>query len=104
MTMKKLVAAAAIVAGLAFAAPAIAQTKPTVPVIVKDIPSPYWQAVLARARKAGLGLGVNVVEIVAKSENELSGQISALEGSVASKPAEIAIPPTQFAALGKPID
>ena len=66
--MKKLVVAAAIVAGLAFGAPAIAQTKPTVPVIVKDMTSPYWQAVLAGARKAGQDLGVNVVELGAQSE------------------------------------
>ena len=37
----------AIVAALVFEAPAIAQTKPTVPVIVKDMTSRYWQAVLA---------------------------------------------------------
>jgi ribose transport system substrate-binding protein len=104
MKMKKLVVAAAIVAGLAFAAPAIAQTKPTVPVIVKDITSPYWQAVLAGARKAGQDLGVNVVELGAQSENDVSGQISALEAAVASNPAAIVIAPTQFAALGKPID
>jgi len=61
MIMKKLVIAAGIVAGIAFGVPAIAQTKPTVPVIVKDMTSPYWQAVLAGARKAGKDLGVNVV-------------------------------------------
>jgi ribose transport system substrate-binding protein len=102
--MKKLVVAAAIVAGLAFGAPAIAQTKPTVPVIVKDMTSPYWQAVLAGARKAGQDLGVNVVELGAQSENDVSGQISILEAAVASNPAAIVIAPTQFAALGKPID
>jgi ribose transport system substrate-binding protein len=77
--MKKLVVAAAIVAALVFEAPAIAQTKPTVPVIVKDMTSPYWQAVLAGARKAGQDLGVNVVELGAQSENDVSGQISILE-------------------------
>src|SRR6202044_920047 len=104
MTMKKLVVAAAIVAGLAFGAPAIAQTKPTVPVIVKDMTSPYWQAVLAGAHKAGQDLGVNVVELGAQSESDVSGQISVLEKAVASKPAAIVIAPAQFAALGKPID
>ena len=37
--MKKLVVAAGIVAGIAFGVPAIAQTKPTIPVIVKDMTS-----------------------------------------------------------------
>ena len=58
--MKKLVVAAGIVAGLAFGAPAMAQTKPTkptIPIIVKDTTSSYWQTVLAGARKAGRDLG-----------------------------------------------
>jgi ribose transport system substrate-binding protein len=102
--MKKLVMPATIVAGLAFAAAAIAEMKPTVPVIVKDMTSPYWQAVLAGARKAGQDLGVNVVELGAQLENDVSGQISILEAAVASNPAAIVIAPAQFAALGKPID
>ena len=102
--MKKLVVAAGIVAGVAFAVPAFAQTKPTIPVIVKDTTSPYWQSVLAGARKAGQDLGVNVVGLGAKSESDVSGQISVLEKAVASGPAAIVIAPAQFAALGKPID
>jgi len=102
--MKKLVIAAGIVAGIAFGVPAIAQTKPTVPVIVKDMTSPYWQAVLAGARKAGQDLGVNVVEFGAESESDSNGQISILAKAVASNPAAIVIAPAQFAALGKPID
>jgi ribose transport system substrate-binding protein len=104
MIMKKLVIAAGIVAGIAFGVPAIAQTKPTVPVIVKDMTSPYWQAVLAGARKAGQDLGVNVVEFGAESESDSNGQISILAKAVASNPAAIVIAPAQFAALGKPID
>src|SRR6266850_6543643 len=104
MIMKKLVIAAGIVAGIAFGVPAIAQTKPTIPVIVKDMTSPYWQAVLAGARKAGQDLGVNVVELGAESESDSNGQISILAKAVASNPAAIVIAPTQFAALGKPID
>src|SRR6266446_4107626 len=104
MIMKKLLAAAGIVVGIAFGAPAIAQTKPTIPVIVKDMTSPYWQAVLAGARKAGQDLGVNVVGLGAQSESDISGQISILEKAVASNPAAIVIAPAQFAALGKPID
>ncbi len=102
--MKKLVVAAGIVAGIAFGVPAIAQTKPTIPVIVKDMTSPYWQAVLSGARKAGQDLGVNVVALGAQSESDVSGQISILEKAVASNPAAIVIAPAQFAALGKPID
>ncbi len=102
--MKKLVVAAGIVAGIAFGVPAIAQTKPTISVIAKDTTSPYWQAVLAGARKAGQDLGVNVIELGAQSESDVSGQISILAKAVASKPAAIVIAPAEFAALGKPID
>ncbi len=102
--MKKLVVAAGIVAGIAFGVPAIAQTKPTISVIVKDTTSPYWQAVLAGARKAGQDLGVNVIERGAQSESDVSGQISILAKAVASNPAAIVIAPAKFAALGKPID
>jgi ribose transport system substrate-binding protein len=102
--MKTLVVAAGIVAGLAFGAPAMAQTKPTVAIIVKDTTSPYWQTVLAGARKASQDLGVNIVELGAKSEADVNGQIGMLETAVASKPAAIVIAPAQFAALGRPID
>jgi ribose transport system substrate-binding protein len=60
--------------------------------------------VLAGARKAGQDLGVNVVELGAQSESDVSGQISILEKAVASNPAAIVIAPVQFTALGKPID
>jgi ribose transport system substrate-binding protein len=86
------------------AATATAQTKPTIPIIVKDITSFYWQTVLAGARKAGQDLGVNVPELGAQSEFDINGQISILENAVASNPAAVVIAPTQFAALGKPID
>ncbi len=102
--MNKLVVAAGIAASLAFGAPALAQTKPTIPIIVKDTTSPYWQTVLAGARKAGQDLGVNVPELGPKSESDIDGQISILKNAVASNPAAIIIAPAQFAALGKPID
>jgi ribose transport system substrate-binding protein len=73
-------------------------------VIVKDTNSPYWQAVLAGARKAGQDLGVNVVGLSAQSESDVNGQIGVLEKAVAASPAAIVIAPAQFAALGKPID
>jgi len=102
--MKTLVVAAGIIAGLACGAPAMAQSKPTVAIIVKDTTSPYWQTVLAGARKAGLDLGVDISELGAQSESDASGQIGMLEKAVASNPAAIVIAPTQFAALGGPID
>src|ERR1700732_2495725 len=93
MIMKKLVIAAGIVVGIAFGVPAIAQTKPTIPVIVKDMTSPYWQAVLAGARKAGQDLGVNVVGLGTQSESDVSGQIKILEKAAASNPVAIVIAP-----------
>jgi ribose transport system substrate-binding protein len=102
--MKRFVVAAGIVAGLAFGAPAMAQTKPTIPVIVKDTTSIYWQTMLAGARKAGQDFGVNVTELGAQSASDVAGQISILEEAVASNPAAIVIAPAQFAPLGKPID
>ncbi len=97
------VTAAFLAAGLAAGSPASAQ-EPTIPVIVKDTTSFYWQIVLAGARKAGQDLHVKVPELGAQSESDINGQISILENEVASKPAAIVISPTQFAALGKPID
>ena len=102
--MKTLVVAAGIVAGLAFGAPAMAQTKPTVAIVVKDTTLPYWQTVLAGARKAGQDLDINVFELGIQSESDANGQIGLLERAVASNPVAIVIAPAQFAALGKPID
>jgi ribose transport system substrate-binding protein len=102
--MKTLVVAAGIVASLAFGACAMAQTEQTVAIIVKDTTSPYWQAVLAGARKAGQDLSVNVVELGAQSESDTNGQIDMLEKAVASNPAAIVLAPAQAAALGRPID
>jgi len=102
--MKKLLLAGvvAMTATLGFG-PARAQ-EPTIPIIVKDTTSFYWQIVLAGARKAGQDLHVRVPELGAQSESDISGQISILENSVAGKPAAVVISPTQFAALGKPVD
>jgi ribose transport system substrate-binding protein len=100
MIMKRFMVAAGIIAGIAFGA-AVAQTKPTIPVIVKDLTSPYWRTVLAGARKAGQDLGVNVVGF---GNTDASNQIAILATVVNSKPAAIVIAPADFAALGKPID
>ena len=102
--MKRFVVAAGIVTGLTFGAPAMAQTKPTIPVIVKATTSIYCQTVLAGARKAGQDFDVNVTELGAQSESDVAGQISLLEKAVASNPTAIVIAPAQFAPLGKPID
>jgi ribose transport system substrate-binding protein len=81
-----------------------ADQKLTIPIIVKDTTSFYWQTVLAGARKAGQDLNLNVPELGAQSESDINGQISILENAVSGNPAAIVIAPTQFAALGKPID
>src|SRR5271170_316762 len=101
--MKKILVAAILASSTALVAPALA-AETTIPVIVKDTTSFYWQIVLAGARKAGKDLGVNVPELGAQSESDINGQISILENAVAGNPAAIVISPTQFAALGKPID
>jgi ribose transport system substrate-binding protein len=102
--MRKFAFIAALGAVLAgWQAPALAQ-KPTIPIIVKDTTSFYWQIVLAGARKAGQDLNVTVPELGAQSESDINGQISILENAVAGSPAAVVIAPTQFAALGKPID
>jgi ribose transport system substrate-binding protein len=94
---------AALAAGMLAAAPARAQDV-TIPIIVKDTTSFYWQIVLAGARQAGRDLGVKVPELGAQSEADINGQISILENAVAGKPAAVVISPTEFKALGKPID
>ena len=100
--MRKLLLIAALGAAVTgWHVPAHAQT---IPIIVKDTTSFYWQIVLAGARKAGQDLGVKVPELGAQSESDINGQISILENAVAEKPAAVVISPTQFAALGKPID
>ena len=57
------VASSAALSGRAEATPAMAQTRPTIPIIVKDKSSFYWQTVLAGARKAGQDLGIDVLEL-----------------------------------------
>jgi ABC-type sugar transport system substrate-binding protein len=86
------------------AATAAGQAKPTIPIIVKDKTSLYWQTVLAGARQAGRDLGVNVIELGTDSETDINGQIGILAQAAAPIPAAIVIAPAQFAALGKPID
>jgi len=86
------------------AAVAIAQTKPTIPVIVKDTTSLYWQTVLAGARKAGQDFGVEIAELGTQSESDADGQIALLAKAVSSNPAAVVIAPVHSAALGRQID
>jgi ribose transport system substrate-binding protein len=102
--MRSLLAAAGLALALAFThAPAQAQSRPTIPIIVKDTTSFYWQIVLAGARQAGKDLNVNVQELGAQSESDINGQIGILENAVSGNPAAVVISPTQFAALGPAI-
>nr|WP_183199675.1 ABC transporter substrate-binding protein [Aureimonas pseudogalii] len=99
-----------MLAGIALAAgsfafpslPAMAQTT-TIPIIVKDTTSFYWQIVLAGARQAGKDLNVQVPELGAQAETDINGQISILENAVAGSPAAVVIAPTERSALGAPI-
>ncbi len=102
--MKAITAALALSAALApLGATQLRAADATIPVIVKDTTSNYWQIVLAGARKAGKDLGVTVPGLGAQSEFDIDGEITILENAVSSRPAAIVIAPTQFAALGKPI-
>jgi ribose transport system substrate-binding protein len=75
---------------------------PTIPLIVKDPARPYWQAVLAGARKAGDDLGAQILAIQAAANAD--DEIAALGNALAAKPAALVIAPTPSAALGKAID
>ncbi len=81
-----------------------AADQPVIPLIVKDTTSFYWQIVFAGGRAAAKEFNVKVPELGAQSEADINGQISILENAVAENPAAIVIAPTQFKALGKPID
>src|SRR5271165_1931458 len=98
-SMKTLLIATALTSLAAFTAPSYAADV-TIPVIVKDTTSAYWQIVFAGARQAGKDLGVKVPELGAQSESDINGEITILENAVAEKPAAVVIAPTQFKALG----
>jgi len=96
------ISAVALATGMLTATPSFAQDV-TIPIIVKDTTSFYWQIVLAGARAAGKDLGVNVPELGAQAETDINGQISILENAVAGAPAAVVISPTEKSALGAPI-
>ena len=102
--MKVFVIAAAILGGLGGAAPAVAQTNPTVAVILNDPASPYWQSVLAGARKASQELGIALSELGAQSRFDLNAQIGLIEKAVASNPSAIMVAPMDSSALRHPIE
>jgi ribose transport system substrate-binding protein len=64
--------AAIAVASLVETVPA-AEQKPTIPIIVKDTTTYFWQIVLAGARKAGKDLNVTVPQLGAQSESDING-------------------------------
>jgi ribose transport system substrate-binding protein len=97
-----LLTAAAFVS-IGFAAPSFAADV-TIPIIVKDTTSFYWQIVFSGACQAGKDLNVVVPQLGAQSESDINGEISILENAVAGKPAAVVIAPTEFKALGAPID
>ena len=94
---------AAAVVSIGFATPTFAADV-TIPIIVKDTTSFYWQIVFSGACQAGKDLKVNVPQLGAQSEADINGEITILENAVAGKPAAVVIAPTEFKALGAPID
>jgi ribose transport system substrate-binding protein len=87
----------------AHAASTWTQTSPTIPVIVRDTTSLYWQTVLAGARRAGEELNVQIVDLGVQSESDTGGQINILEIAVAANPLAVVIAPTHLGALSKSI-
>jgi ribose transport system substrate-binding protein len=82
----------------------VAYTKLTIPVIVRDRRSAFWQTVLSGARKAGQDLGVDVIELGTDSESDAEGQIGILETVIASNPAAIVIAPARSVAVRRPFE
>jgi ribose transport system substrate-binding protein len=85
------------------AAFARAQTSPTIPVIVRDTTSFYWQTVLAGARRAGEESNIHILELGAQSESDTGRLVSMLDIAVAANPLAVVIAPMQLAASGKSI-
>ena len=73
--LRKLLIASAMVSVASLSGPSFAADKVTIPVIVKDTTSPYWQIVFAGARQAGKDLGVNVPELGAQSESDIKANL-----------------------------
>lgn len=99
MAMRSLLLASVAAAALITAAKA-----ETIPVIVKDTTSPYWQTVFAGGCKAAKDFKVDVPRLGSTSEADISGQIAVLENAVAQKPTAVVIAPSSFDGLGPAID
>ena len=61
--------------------------------IVKDSTRPYWQAVVAGARKAGDDLGAQILALGGRGEVDADSEIAALGNALAAKPAALVIAP-----------
>ena len=93
-----------LVTSVSLLALAVSARAETIPIIVKDTTSPYWQTVFAGGCKASKDLKVDVPRLGATSEADVSGQIALLENTVAQKPTAIVIAPSSFDGLGPAID
>jgi ABC-type sugar transport system substrate-binding protein len=82
----------------------VAYTKLTIPVIVRNRRSAFWQSVLSGARKAGHDLGVDIIELGTDSESDAEGQVGMLETVMASNPSAIVIAPARSETVRKPIE
>jgi len=98
--MHKLLKAAVVGSALLMAMPAWAET---IPIIVKNTQSYFFQVMLAGARQAGKDLAIDVPELGPTSFSDIAGQIGILENAVANKANAIVIAPQEFNALGGPI-
>ena len=103
MTIAKVVADSAAALFL-LSIQGLAQSHPSIPLIVKDTSSPYWEAVYSGGCRAGRELNVNVPRLGTQSEMDIAGQVTILENAVAQHPQAIVIAPTSYAALGPAID
>lgn len=108
-TPRRVLLAGAALLGLAAAhaagpAPAAAGEGVTVPLVVKDTTSPFWQTVMAGGCAAAKETGANVPLLGATSEADIAGQIAALENAVAGRPAAVVLASTSFDALGPAVD
>lgn len=103
-TRRAIVAVALASSVLSMSAGLVAAKDVTIPVIVRDATSSYWQTVLAGARKAKAELGINVPEFGVQSEADINGQIAILENAVSSGASAVVIAPIEFNALAAPID
>jgi ribose transport system substrate-binding protein len=103
--MRKFAAAVGLAAGFGLGLPVylpvLAQTSPSIPIIVKDTTSPYWQAVLNGARKAGQELGVEVLQLGAQSQSDLPAQLGIVQNAIAKKPAALVIAAGRSSAIDK---